>query len=267
MTTPTPIVGRVESVWRYPVKSMRGEDLPRAFAGFAGVYGDRLYAFRSAAAAAGFPYLTAREQKQMLRYRVRFRHPERTIAPPNLMVAEAIGPGVTPLYGDAADMMVDVVTPEGELFAVDDPRVIARLCEGQRDGLRLSLIRSDRALTDCRPISIISRQTARQLSDELGIALDPRRFRANIYVDLDSAPGFGENDWVGRRLRIGDKTEVAVLERDPRCKMITLDPETGEANPEILRRVAKDHDGMAGVYAAVLVEGTIRPGDRVALFD
>jgi uncharacterized protein YcbX len=153
------------------------------------------------------------------------------------------------------------------LFAVDDPRVIQRLCEGQRDGLRLSLIRSDRALTDCRPLSIISRQTARQLSDEVGIALDPRRFRANIYVDLDSAPGFGENDWVGRRLRIGDKAEVAVLERDPRCKMITLDPETGEANPEIMRRVANDHDGMAGVYAAVLVEGTIRPGDRVALFD
>ena len=259
------IVGRVESVWRYPVKSMRGEDLPRAFAGFAGVYGDRLYAFRSSAAPAGFPYLTAREQQRMLQCRVRFRHPERVIAPPNLAAAEALAPGVTPLYGEAADLIVDVVTPSGELFPVDDPRVIKRLCEGQRDGLRLSLIRSDRALTDCRPISIISRQTARQLSDEVGVALDPRRFRANIYVDLETAPGFGENDWVGRRLRIGDKTELAVLERDPRCKMITLDPETGEANPDIMRCVAKDHEGTAGVYAAVLVEGMIRPGDAITL--
>lgn len=267
MSTPRQFVGRIESVWRYPVKSMRGEDLARAFVGFAGVYGDRLYAFRSSAAAAGFPYLTAREQQQMLQCRVRFRHPERAIAPPNLAAAEAMGPGVTPLYGDAADMIVDVITPGGELFAVDDPRVIDRLREGQRDGLRLSLIRSDRALTDCRPISIISRQTARQLSDEVGIALDPRRFRANIYVDLETAPGFGENDWVGRRLRIGDKVEVAVLERDHRCKMITLDPETGEANPDIMRCVAQQHEGMAGVYAAVLVEGTIRPGDRIALVD
>ena len=42
------IIGKVESLWRYPVKSMRGEELPEAFVGFAGVYGDRLFAFRSA---------------------------------------------------------------------------------------------------------------------------------------------------------------------------------------------------------------------------
>ncbi len=52
------VVGRVESVWRYPVKSMRGEELPEIFAGFAGVYGDRLFAFKSTATPAGFPYLT-----------------------------------------------------------------------------------------------------------------------------------------------------------------------------------------------------------------
>jgi len=63
------VVGRIESVWRYPVKSMRGEELQVAFAGFPGVYGDRVYAFRSSAAPKGFPYLTGREQQQMLRYR------------------------------------------------------------------------------------------------------------------------------------------------------------------------------------------------------
>jgi MOSC domain-containing protein len=55
------VIGHVESVWRYPVKSMRGEKLERAFVGFSGVYGDRLYAFQSSAAAAGFPFLTARQ--------------------------------------------------------------------------------------------------------------------------------------------------------------------------------------------------------------
>ena len=223
VSTPLPFVGRVESVWRYPVKSMRGEDLARAFVGFAGVYGDRLYAFRSSAAPAGFPYLTAREQQQMLQCRVRFRHAERMIAPPNLAAAEALAPGATPLYGDAADTIVDVITPSGELFAVDDPRVIDSLCEGQREGLRLSLIRSERALTDSRPISIISRQTTRQLSDEVGVPLDPRRFRANIYVDLEAAPGFAENDWVGRRLRIGGKTEVA----GPRARSAMQDDHPG----------------------------------------
>ena len=61
------VVGRVESVWRYPVKSMRGEQLPEIFAGFAGVYGDRLFAFKSSATPVGFPYLTGREAHEMLR--------------------------------------------------------------------------------------------------------------------------------------------------------------------------------------------------------
>ncbi len=66
-------IGKVESLWRYPVKSMRGEELNEAFVGFAGVYGDRLFAFRSAVRPSGFPYLTGREQMKMVLYRPRFR--------------------------------------------------------------------------------------------------------------------------------------------------------------------------------------------------
>ena len=49
--------------------------------------------------------------------------------------------------------------------------------------------------------------------------------------------------------------------------MITLDPDTGESRPEVLRRVAQAHEGMAGVYGAVLVEGVVRRGDAVELLD
>ena len=262
-----PIVGRVESLWRYPVKSMRGEELPDAFAGFAGVYGDRVFALKSAAAPKGFPYLTGREQGQMLRCRAVYRHRERMAMPPNLAEAAALGPGITPLYAEAADLMVDVETPSGEVLAIDDPRLLDLLREGVLSAPGLSLLRSERALTDCRPLSLISIQTARQLGDEVGIALDKRRFRANVYVDLALGTGFGEDAWVGRRLRIGVKAEIAVLERDPRCKMITLDPDTAEANPEVMKHVAQDHGGTVGVYAAVLVEGAIRAGDAIALLD
>ena len=109
------LAGRVESVWRYPVKSMRGEALPEAFVGFAGLYGDRVYAFRSSAAPKGFPYLTGREQGLMLRCRAAFRHPERMRTPPNLADAEKLGPGITPLYPEPGDLMADVATPSGEL--------------------------------------------------------------------------------------------------------------------------------------------------------
>ena len=261
------VVGKVESLWRYPVKSMRGEELQEAFVGFPGVYGDRLYAFRSSAAPRGFPYLTGREQEAMLLYRATYRHPERMAKPANLAEAEAIAPGLTPVYADPADRMVDVETPAGELLAIDDPLLISMLRERIRDIHELTLLRSDRAMTDCRPISLFSMQTVRRLSQELEADVDKRRFRANVYVELQSGNAFGEDEFVGRTLRVGAKTVIAAVDRDPRCKMITLDPDTARANPEIMRQVARSHDGKVGVYGAVLVEGTIRPGDEIALLD
>ena len=118
-------------------------------------------------------------------------------------------------------------------------------------------------MTDCRPVSLFSVQTARQLGQELGIAIDKRRFRANIYADLSSAAGFAEDGYVGRTLRIGAKVVVSILERDPRCAMISLDPDTSARNPAVLGQVTKVHDGKAGVYGAVLSEGMVRVGDNI----
>ena len=261
------IIGKVESLWRYPVKSMRGEQLEEAFMGFSGLYGDRLFAFKSSAAPKGFPWFTGREQTELLRYRPRFRDPMKAQRPTNLAEAEGIAPGVTPAFAGPADLMVDVETPSGKMLAVDDPALIQLLTERLGDKHILTLLRSERSMTDCRPISLFSVQTARRLGEEIGATIDQRRFRANIYVDLESSGGFGEDAFVGRPLRIGSKAVLSILERDPRCKMITLDPETGESNPEVLRKVAKSHDGMAGVYGAVIVEGTVRAGDSIELPD
>ena len=259
------LVGKVESLWRYPVKSMRGEELEEAFVGFSGVYGDRLFAFKSSAAPKGFPYLTGREQEEMLLYQPRFRHPDRAVKPPNLSEADGMAPGINPAFADAADLAVDVETPSGQAFGVDDPALMNLLAKRMGNGPVLTLRRSERAMTDCRPISLFSIQTGRQVGDEIGTTLDKRRFRANIYMNLASAGGFAEDAYVGRPLRIGPKVVILVLERDPRCKMITIDPDTAEASPQILRMVNQTHDNKAGVYGAVLVEGTIRRGDVIDL--
>jgi uncharacterized protein YcbX len=259
------IVGTVESLWRYPVKSMGGEQLESAFAGFSGIYGDRIYAFRDAAAPAGFPYLTAREREQMLLFRPRFRDAERSVRPANQNEAEALSPGLTTVHADSRDLMVDVRTPDGTSIAIDDPALLQVLSEGLRERHQLRLTYSERALTDCRPVSLFSTHTAQSLGDELSITLDKRRFRANIYLELNAASGFAEDQFVGRTLRIGDRVVLAILERDARCKIITLDPETAEPNPEVMKRVARAHDGKAGIYAAVLVEGTVHSGDDVVL--
>lgn len=259
-------VATVESLWRYPVKSMAGEEISEAFVGFSGVYGDRCYAFRDAAARKGFPYLNATAQQRMLLYHPRFRHPERAAAPPNLAEAAAIAPGVTHANAGPGDMNLDVVTPGGEILTVDDPGLLEMLRDGLRGEHSLTLVRSDRALTDCRPVSLISLQTIRQIEEEVGSVVDKRRFRANIYMSLD-AGGFDEDRLVGRKLRIGSRVVLAVLERDPRCKMISLDPDTGGHDPEVLRKVAQAHEANAGVYCAVLVEGMVAKGDPVEAVD
>jgi uncharacterized protein YcbX len=260
-------MGTVESLWRYPVKSMRGEEMDQLFAGYAGVYGDRLFAFTSSASPTGFPYFTGREQRQMIRYRARFRNPEKAARPVNLSEAEKLGSGVNPISANPTDMMIDVETPDGKTFAIDDPALIDDLRVNIDGNHELTLLRSDKAITDCRPLSIFAVQTAKKLGEETGVAVDKRRFRANVYVDLISSEGFAEDEFVGRSLRIGSKVTVAVLQRDARCMMITLDPDTAEKTPAILKAVAQAHEGMAGVYGAVLAEGMIRKGDSVELLN
>ena len=66
-------------------------------------------------------------------------------------------------------------------------------------------------------------------------------------------------------MRVGPEAVISVLEADPRCSMINLDPDTGESNPAVLKHVARTRGGDAGVYAAVLVEGMIHRGDAVEL--
>jgi uncharacterized protein len=259
------IIGTVESLWRFPVKSMRGEELDEMFAGYAGVYGDRLFAFESAASPKGFPFFTGRDQRQMVRYRPRFRHPDRAARPINQAEAETMSPLLNPVSASPGDLMIDVETPDGKTLAIDDPALIDTLSAGLEDKHQLTLLRSDRALTDCRPLSIFAVQTAKKLGEEAGMTVDKRRFRANVYLELKSSEGFAEDQFVGKTLRIGSKVVVSVLARDARCMMITLDPDTGEKSPAVLKAVAQAHEGMAGVYSAVLTEGMIRKGDPVEL--
>jgi hypothetical protein len=116
---------------------------------------------------------------------------------------------VNPVSADLKELMVDVETPGGERLAIDDPALIGTLRNGIDQKHQLTLMRSERALTDCRPVSIFSLQSARQLAEETDTPVDKRRFRANIYVDLTSE-GFAE---IGSSVdpAIGPKVIVRIL--------------------------------------------------------
>src|SRR3954467_4997400 len=143
-------IGIVESLWRYPVKSMRGEEMEEIFAGYGGVYGDRLFAFESSVGSAGFPFFTGRDKRQMIRYQPRFREPKKAAYPVNWAEAEKLGSGVNPISANAAELMIDVESPNGKTFAIDDPALIDDLRAGIDEQHQLTLLRSDKAMTDCR---------------------------------------------------------------------------------------------------------------------
>lgn len=256
-------IGTLETACRYPVKSMAGEELDAAFVGFAGVMGDRMFAFLRAGGLKGFPWHTGREHENLVLYKPRYDQAAETVTPVDCAASFALGPGANPIFPGRAAFDVSVTTPAGRTLPVEAAELAAELAE--RGGDAVTLRFSERSLYDCRPVSLFGNATARALGEELGRPMDRRRFRANFYVDWGDDQPFREDGLVGRTLQVGDKLQIAVLERDPRCKMITLDPDTGEADPRVLRRVAQAHDGRAGVYAAVLVEGVVRRGDPIWL--
>jgi uncharacterized protein YcbX len=251
------VVGRVESLWRYPVKSMRGEELREAYLTAKGVYGDRRYAFLSSGARKDFPYFTAREQHEMLLHRAWYLHPEKMVRPEGEL--------------SLADAAIEVETPTGERLSIDDPRLIEllreRLREWQQKRHQVMLIHSDSPVVDTRPLSLFSLQTVRQLGEEVGEEMDKRRFRANVYIDVASGKGFEEDGWVGRKLDVGSVAVVEILKRTKRCKLITLDPDTSEPNTTVMKLVAREHELRAGISAAVVVEGMIAVGDEIRLLD
>jgi uncharacterized protein YcbX len=256
-------IGTLESVWRYPVKSMRGEPVDDVFVAYTGVMGDRLYALSSSDAPPEFPWHTNREQEEFILYGARYRNQQATLKPGALEAA--FKGALNPPYPTADAFALEIVTPEGEMLDVEDPAFLAGLSGAASGELRLHFTQKN--AVDCRPLSLFSLQTLDQLQQETAMELDKRRFRANFYVDWNDAGGFYENELVNRRLKIGDRLEIMVRELDPRCKSITIDPDTAETQPRILKHIARKHDGFAGVYAAVLSEGTVKPGDQIWLLD
>lgn len=91
---------------------------------------------------------------------------------------------------------------------------------------------------------------------------DRRRLRPNIVVE--GVEGLEEAEWVGRRLRLGG-VELDVRERCVRCVMTTIDPDTQEVRPDVLRRINEEFDRRIGFLCDVVVAGEVAQGDEVEL--
>ena len=259
-------LGTIESIWRYPVKGMRGEEIPHTYTAFTGLMGDRVYGVVAADGSPGHPWHTGRNQEKFILYSPSYKSGEELLLPQNLdaTYSEWV-PGIDPIYPDTSAFKVSVRTPDG--MAYDDIEDLAFIKDLEKiTGRSLRIHITQRGQFDARPVSLISLSAVTEINEEIGMHIDKRRFRANFYVEWDNQDDpFFELTLVGKTLRIGDNLELTIVERDPRCKVVTLDPDTAEATPKLLRYLARNHGGNAGVFAAVLQRGRVNKGDPIFL--
>ena len=111
-------------------------------------------------------------------------------------------------------------------------------------------------------VSIVNLASVRDLSDKIGRALDPLRFRANLYVD--GWPAWAENDLTGQTLSLG-AARAEVLKPIVRCAATHVDPTSAERDVDLVKALF-DHYGhmFCGIYLNVTQGGAVREGDTVA---
>jgi len=236
-------IGHVEAIFRYPVKSMRGESLQAATLGWHGIDGDRRLALRRMDDRGGFPWLTAGKLPDLILYAPHRRED-----------------------GAPADLPTHVRTPDGEEMPVFAEDLAAEV--GRRYGAPVQMMHLKHGIFDEATISVIASDMVREISRLAGLGPDVRRFRPNVVVRLLRPAPFQEDEWVGGVLSFGegdDAPAITVTMRDVRCSMVNLDPDSASPAPEVLKAIVRAHQNTAGIYAAVTRAGQLSIGQTIFL--
>ena len=107
-------LGTIESIWRYPVKGMRGEEIPYTYTAFTGLMGDRVYGVVAADGSPGHPWHTGRNQEEFILYSPSYKSDQDLLLPQNLDATYSEwAPGIDPIYPDTNAFKVSVKTPMG----------------------------------------------------------------------------------------------------------------------------------------------------------
>jgi uncharacterized protein YcbX len=236
-------IGRVEAIFRYPVKSMRGEALDASALGWHGLDGDRRVGLRRLDDLGGFPFLTASKLPDLIRFAPFRRDGERADGPPtHVRTPDGVE---LPLFGEA--------------LAAD----VARRC-----GIAVQALRLRHGIFDDASVSVITSTTADEVCRLAGREADVRRFRPNVVVRSTTAVPFEEDEWLGGVLTFGDDDDapaVTLTQRDVRCAMINIDPDDATLAPELMKAVVKANDNVAGIYGTVTRVGRVAVGQPVLL--
>jgi len=266
-------VGSVVSLWRYPVKSMMGEELNASEVTDRGLLGDRAYAlidsFDGKAATAKNP----RKWPSLFDFRATLVGPARSAAGvPLVRIALPDGTTITSDQDDRNQLLSKALNRDVTLRAAQHGEVNAEEYWPDMEGLDHRDTVTDFSLPkgtffDCAMVHLLTTATLDRLRELYPQGrFEVRRFRPNIVVQLPSGEkGFAENDWVGHTLTIGTAVRLNITGPCGRCVMTTLAQGDLPKDPGILRTAAQHNYVNVGVYAGVARGGMIRRGDMVAL--
>jgi uncharacterized protein len=266
--------GTVVSVWRYPVKSMLGEELDASYVTERGLVGDRAYALVDEETGKVASAKNPRKWEKLFDFRSVF------IDPPQ--VAENIP-------------HIRITLPDGtQVFSSQDKDIDYTLSKALGRDVRLmkanldkpsyeeywpdieGLAQREKVTDEAMPprtffdIAVIHLLTTSTINRLRGLypegRFEVRRFRPNIVVESASREkDFIENSWIGKKITIGEDIVLRVMGPCTRCVMITLPQGDLPRDLGILGTVAKNNRVNVGVYASVLRSGTIHRGDLVRL--
>lgn len=236
------LVGHVDALYRYPIKSMMGEFKNEAVLGWHGIEGDRRHAFRLVESRSDFPWLSASKLPELLLYRP---------------ICDAASSTDTPSH---------VRTPDGNEYPIMSEELAADV--RQRLGAPVEMICLRNGIFDEASLSVIADTTVSEIGGLAGLAPDARRFRPNVVIRGHESTPFLEDSWVGHTLIFGEEgnaSAVSVTMSDLRCSMINLDPDSVASDPVVLKSVARANMNNAGVYCSVLRPGRLVVGQPVYL--
>lgn len=263
----------VVSLWRYPVKSMQGEELNSSIVGERGLLGDRVYALVDAGDGKVASAKNPRKWPSLFAFRASYAEEPRSSGEP--APVQITLPDGTHTAGNQANLpslLKPILGREATLKAAVPDKPVLEEYWPDIEGLDHRDKVTDEAMPvgtffDLAPVHLLTTATLDRLRSHYPEGrFEVRRFRPNIAVAVEGQPrAFVENDWVGRTLLLGSEVRLQIIKPCGRCVMTTLSQSDLPHDPGILRTAVQHNKGHVGVYATVVRSGTVRRGDSVRL--
>ncbi len=266
-------IGKVVSIWRYPVKSMMGEELNSSYVTERGLMGDRVYAIIDQQTGKVASAKNPGKWGKLFDFRAAFIDSLQTVENiPPVRITLPDGSQIFSNQGEIDRTLSKVLSREVSVMKASLEKPSYEEYWPDIEGLAQREIVTEEAMPpqtffDVAVIHLLTTSTINRLRELYSEGrFEVRRFRPNIVVESASEEkDFIENSWVDKKLKIGEEIVLSVTAPCTRCVMITLPQGDLPKDLGILHTVAKYNQVHAGVYASVHRDGTIRRGDIVQL--